>query len=105
MKWWRGGDRAEERPAGGSAAFGVGAQVIVRLERGDGVGLFQEDPIGIIVAPGRTLGETPYAPPTADDPSWIVEFEEPFTGLDGSGPHASAKVPERLLELAPPSSL
>jgi hypothetical protein len=102
MKWWRGDDRAETRQA--SPGLGVGAQVIVRLDRGDGLGLFLEDPVGIIIAPGRTLGETPYAPPTADDPSWIVQFEEPFTGLDGSGPHASAKVPERLLDLAPPSA-
>jgi hypothetical protein len=84
-----------------ASGFGVGAQVIVRLDRTDGRGFLQEDPVGIIIAPGRTLGEIPYAPPTADDPSWIVEFEQPFTGLDGSGPHASAKVPERLLELAP----
>lgn len=84
--------------------FGVGAQVIVRLTRSDGVGLLQEDPVGIIVAPGQTLGATPYAPPTADDPSWIVEFEHPFFALDGSGPHASARVPERLLELAPVES-
>ncbi|WP_346231857.1 hypothetical protein [Parafrigoribacterium mesophilum] len=83
------------------SAFGVGAQVIVHLDRTDGRGFLQEDPVGVIIAPGRTLGETPYAPPTADDPSWIVEFEQPFTGLDGSGPHSSAKVPERLLELAP----
>ena len=103
MKWWRGDDRGGAPAAGSLAGLrrrGAGDRAAGPRRR-------------YRTVPGRSrrrhhraranAGETPYAPPTADDPSWIVEFEEPFTGLDGSGPHASAKVPERLLELAPTS--
>lgn len=76
-------------------------QVVVRLNRSNSAFVPQYDPIGVIVAPGQELGTVYWNPPTADDPSWIVEFEEPFYGLDGSGPHESARVPERMLELAP----
>lgn len=75
--------------------------MIVRLNRTESFWPPQDDPIGVIVAPGFELGTIYWAPPTADDPSWLIEFEQPFHGLDGSGPHTSAKVPERLLELAP----
>jgi len=84
--------------------IGVGVQVVVRLNRDDGAFVPQEDPVGVVIAPGQDLGAVYWNPPTADDPSWIVEFDEPFFGLDGSGPHESARVPERFLEIAPSSN-
>ena len=91
--------RSCRRPQGGM--FGVGAQVIVHLNRSDGAWPPQDDPIGIVVAPGEELGTMYWAPPATQEQSWWVQFEQPFYGLDGSGPHTSARVAEKFLELAP----
>jgi len=56
---------------------------------------------GIIVAPGRSRSAAFITLWTDDLTSWIVEFDEPFFGPDGSGPHASAEVRESYLRPAP----
>jgi len=81
--------------------FGVGVQVIVRLDRARFPDSLTEDPIGVIVAPGELTGSSFYVPTTVREAVWLVAFEEPFYGLDGSGPHESAKVPESRLVAAP----
>jgi hypothetical protein len=96
----------ERSPDGGSGVrFGVGVQVIVRLDRTRFPDSIAEDPIGVIVAPGELTGAAFYAPTTRREAIWQVQFEEPFYGLDGSGPHESAVVPQGLLEAAPSSDL
>lgn len=98
--------RREPRPDGdsdGGARFGVGVQVIVRLDRTRFPDSLAEDPVGVIVAPGELTGAAFYAPTTRREAIWQVEFEEPFRGLDGSGPHDSAVVPQSLLQVAPSS--
>ncbi|MDH6237456.1 hypothetical protein [Cryobacterium sp. CG_9.6] len=84
-----------------SSVFGVGVQVIVRLDRARFPYSLIDDPIGVIVAPGELTGSSFYVPTTVREAVWEVQFDEPFAGLDGSGPHASAKVPESHLEAAP----
>jgi hypothetical protein len=88
---------------GAAAAFGVGMQVVVRLDRSRYPDSMVEDPIGVITAPGDLVGSALYAPVVGKEAVWIVHFEEPFHGLDGSGPHESARVPQRRLEAAPES--
>ena len=88
-------------PAGAAAAFGVGMQVIVRLDRSRYPDSMVEDPIGVITAPGELVGSALYAPVVGKEAVWVVHFEEPFFGLDGSGPHESARVSQRSLEAAP----
>lgn len=83
--------------------FGVGVQVIVRLDRTRFPDSLVEDPIGVIVAPGELTGSSFYVPTTVREPVWEVAFEEPFYGLDGSGPHDSSKIPQSFLEVAPES--
>lgn len=56
---------------------------------------------GVIVAPGRSRSAAFVTIWTEDLTTWIVEFDEPFTGPDGSGPHASAEVRETYLLPAP----
>jgi hypothetical protein len=93
-------------PASGSAgsgAFGVGTQVVVRLDRARFPESTVEDPIGVITAPGGHVGSALYAPVVGKDAVWVVHFEEPFYALDGSGPHESARVPQGSLEAAPES--
>lgn len=88
------------------AGYGIGVQVIVRLDRNvnpdSPVGyLVAEDPVGVIVAPGEAVGSQLYAPAAPREAVWQVQFDEPFVGLDGSGPHLSALVPQSRLEIAP----
>lgn len=85
----------------GGGSFGVGVQVVVRLDRSRYPESAIEDPVGVIVAPGELVGSALYAPTMAREAVWEVHFNEPFYGLDGSGPHESARVPEGLLEAAP----
>ncbi|MFO7690736.1 MAG: hypothetical protein R6W83_09335 [Cryobacterium sp.] len=92
---------ADAMGSGAGPAYGVGVQVIVRLDRRRFPDSLAQDPIGVIVAPGSSSGSALYAPTSVREEVWEVAFEEPFFGLDGSGPHASAKVPESLLEAAP----
>jgi hypothetical protein len=87
--------------AGATAAFGVGMQVVVRLDRARYPDSMVEDPIGVITAPGDLVGSALYAPVVGKEMVWVVTFEEPFFGLDGTGPHESARVPQRSLEAAP----
>jgi hypothetical protein len=86
-----------------AGAFGVGMQVVVRLDRSRHPDSTVEDPIGVITAPGELVGSALYAPVVGKEAIWVVHFEEPFTGLDGSGPHESARVAQRSLEAAPES--
>jgi hypothetical protein len=60
-----------------------------------------DNPIGVITAPGDLVGSALYAPVVGKEMVWVVTFEEPFYGLDGTGPHESARVPQRSLEAAP----
>jgi hypothetical protein len=94
------GTAAEPRA---SAVFGVGMQVVVRLERSGFPDSVIEDPVGVITAPGGLVGSALYAPVVGKDAVWVVHFEEPFYALDGSGPHESARVPQGSLEAAPES--
>ncbi|MET0955526.1 MAG: hypothetical protein ABWY68_06205 [Cryobacterium sp.] len=87
--------------AGAATAFGVGMQVVVRLDRSRYPDSLVEDPIGVITAPGELVGSALYAPVVGKEAIWVVHFEEPFYGLDGSGPHESARVSQRSLEAAP----
>jgi len=87
--------------AGAAAAFGVGMQVVVRLDRSRYPDSLVEDPIGVITAPGELVGSALYAPVVGKEAIWVVHFEEPFYGLDGTGPHESARVSQRSLEAAP----
>jgi hypothetical protein len=89
--------------AGATVAFGVGMQVVVRLDRSRYPDSMIEDPVGVITAPGGMVGAALYAPVVGKEAVWIVHFEEPFYGLDGSGPHESAKVSQASLEAAPES--
>ena len=87
--------------AGAAAAFGVGMQVVVRLDRSRYPDSLVEDPIGVITAPGELVGSALYAPVVGKEAIRVVHFEEPFYGLDGTGPHESARVSQRSLEAAP----
>jgi hypothetical protein len=87
--------------AGAATAFGVGMQVVVRLDRARYPDSMVENPTGVITAPGDVVGSALYAPVVGKEMIWVVHFEEPFYGLDGSGPHESARVPQRSLEAAP----
>ncbi|MDJ0337186.1 hypothetical protein [Cryobacterium sp. PH31-O1] len=84
-----------------SSAFGVGVQVVVHLDRTRFPDSLIDDPVGVIVAPGESEGAGLYAPTVVREKFWVVRFEEPFVGLDGSGPHDSARIPESFLEAAP----
>ncbi|WP_051973276.1 hypothetical protein [Cryobacterium sp. MLB-32] len=90
-------------PEAAPVIFGVGVQVIVRLDRTRFPDSFVDDPIGVIVAPGELNGSSFYVPTAVREAVWEVAFEEPFYGLDGSGPHDSAKIPQSFLEVAPES--
>ena len=84
-----------------TAALGVGVQVIVHLDRTRFPDSLIDDPIGVIVAPGESEGAGLYAPTVVREKFWVVRFDEPFFGLDGSGPHESARIPQSFLEAAP----
>ena len=86
---------------GNDTSFGVGVQVIVRIDRSRYPDSLIDDPIGVIVAAGESEGSGLYAPTVVRERFWIVRFEEPFFGLDGSGPHDSARIPQSFLEAAP----
>ena len=81
--------------------FGVGVQVIVHLDRTRFPDSLIDDPIGVIVAAGESEGAGLYAPTVVREKFWVVQFEQPFFGLDGSGPHDSARIPQGFLEAAP----
>ncbi|TDW31265.1 hypothetical protein [Cryobacterium psychrophilum] len=91
----------KQGPDASGGKFGVGVQVIVRLDRAQFPDSLADDPIGVIVAPGALTGSSFYVPTTVRETVWLVAFEEPFYGLDGSGPHESAKVPESRLQTTP----
>ncbi len=94
--------RKKQQPAEpGQTGFGVGVQVVVRLDRSGHPDSPVEDPIGVIVAAGELQGAALYAPVTGREAVWVVQFDEPFYGLDGSGPHESARVAQNSLSAAP----
>ncbi|MGO4691898.1 hypothetical protein [Glaciibacter sp. 2TAF33] len=106
MIWKRSRAADKNESDAGRAGYGIGVQVIVRLERsGDPDSAVEEllsvDPVGVIVAPGESVGSQLYAPAAPREAVWQVQFDEPFVGLDGSGPHLSALVPQSRLEIAP----
>ncbi|MFT2816025.1 hypothetical protein [Leifsonia sp. A12D58] len=108
MIWKRGKSQAEpttetvERAVGDPrSVFGVGAQVIVRLDRHAYPDSMIEDPIAVIVSSGEGHGAGLFAPATTRDPIWEVRFETPFFALDGSGPFDTARVRESSLAHAP----
>ncbi|MBC7441294.1 MAG: hypothetical protein H7311_02005 [Ramlibacter sp.] len=94
---WKKADSAGPSPA----VFGVGMQVVVRLDRNRYPDAAADDPSGVIVAAGELEGAALYAPVSGRETVWVVQFDEPFFGLDGSGPHASARVAQGSLEAAP----
>lgn len=100
MALWK---RREPAPDGAAsrAVFGVGMQVVVRLDRTRYPESMVDDPIGVIVGAGDSDGAALYAPVSGRDAIWTVQFDEPFYGLDGSGPHLSARVVQASLEPAP----
>jgi hypothetical protein len=83
------------------AVFGVGMQVVVRLDRSRHPESMALDPSGVIIAPGGPDGAALYAPVSGREAVWEVQFDAPFFGLDGSGPHFSARVAEGSLDPAP----
>ena len=83
------------------SGFGVGAPVIVRLDRHAYPDSMIEDPIAVIVASGEGHGAGLFAPATGRDAIWEVRFEMPFYALDGSGPFDTARVRESSLAHAP----
>lgn len=85
----------------GGSPFGVGVQVVVRLDRSRHPYSMIEDPVGVIVAPGEAGGSALYGLTGVREAVWEVRFDEPFDGLDGSGPRASALVAQSSLEAAP----
>lgn len=85
----------------GGGSFGVGVQVVVRLDRSRYPESAIEDPVGVIVAPGEHVGSALYVPIIYSEAVWEVQFNEPFYGLNGSGPHTSAVIPQGFLEAAP----
>ncbi|TFC95799.1 MULTISPECIES: hypothetical protein [Cryobacterium] len=95
------GLRNRREPAAGAGALGVGVQVVVRLDRVRYPDATAEDPSGVIVAAGELDGAALYAPVSGREAVWVVQFDEPFFGLDGSGPHASARVAQSSLDAAP----
>ena len=95
------GLRIRREPAAGAGALGVGVQVVVRLDRVRYPDATAEDPSGVIVAAGELDGAALYAPVSGREAVWVVQFDEPFFGLDGSGPHASARVAQSSLDAAP----
>ncbi len=99
--WRRHGSTDSNAATPAGTGFGVGVQVVVHLDRTRNPDADMNDPIGVIVAPGEMLGTAFFAPVSAREPLWEVQFDEPFFGLDGSGPHNSVKVPESLLSIAP----
>jgi len=103
VPFWNRRPAADPTATGSAPAFGVGMQVVVRLDRSRYPDSMAEDPIGVITAPGELVGSALYAPIVGKEAIWVVEFEEPFYGLDGSGPHESARVAQGSLEAAPES--
>ena len=81
--------------------FGVGAQVIVQLDRSAYPDSMVEDPVAVIVASGEGHGSGLFAPASTRDTVWEVRFEVPFYALDGSGPFDTARVRESSLAHAP----
>jgi len=93
--------RREPDDSAKGPGLGVGVQVVVRLDRSNYPDAVIDDPVGVIVAAGEAEGSALYVPTARREAVWIVRFEEPFFGLDGSGPHESARVPQGYLEAAP----
>jgi len=99
--WRRHGSTDPNAVSPAGTGFGVGVQVVVHLDRTRFPETVANDPIGVIVAPGEMVGTAFFALVSTREPIWEVQFDEPFFGLDGSGPHDSVKVPEGLLSIAP----
>ncbi|WP_022886429.1 hypothetical protein [Glaciibacter superstes] len=94
-------ERGADAATGTPPRFGVGVQVVVRLDREADPGEGVQDPGGVIIADAAAAGLALYAPTMVREAVWVVQFEEPFYGLDGSGPHETARVPQSRLEAAP----
>ena len=83
------------------SGFGVGAQVVVRLDRHAYPDSMIEDPVAVIIASGEGHGAGFFAPTATRDPIWQVRFEMPFYALDGTGPFDTARVKQSSLSPAP----
>lgn len=82
------------------SGLGVGMQVLVLVDPASDPST-GERVSGVIVAPGRQRAAAFISVWTEQLTTWIVEFDEPFTAPDGSGPHESAEVRETYLVPAP----
>lgn len=92
---------ADGQESASASVFGVGAQVIVRLDRSAYPDSTMQDPSAVIVASGDLTGGGLFAPTSIRDAVWVVEFDEPFYALDGSGPFETARVASSSLSAAP----
>jgi len=79
--------------------FGVGAQVFVRDASPTLPSPWPQGPSGIIVRSGGSALSGVWG--KAAGRMWWVEFDEPQSNSDGSGPFSTAQVLEKYLELAP----
>ncbi|MGG7463884.1 MULTISPECIES: hypothetical protein [unclassified Plantibacter] len=91
---------AFRRSAPEQHGFGLGMQVLVQTDP-DADASSVEYVSGVIVAPGRSRSAAFVSVWTEQLTTWIIEFDEPFFGPDGSGPHDSAEVRETYLLPAP----
>ena len=87
-------NRGRRRPADdGSPTLGIGALVrVIDDGRGD---RWEDEPIGVIVAPGgnQIVGY----PGIGTGMSWMVAFERPAYTIDGRGPFDRATIAARQL--------
>ena len=92
---------ADGQESASAVVFGIGAQVIVRLDRSAYPDSTVQDPSAVIVSSGDMTGGGLFAPTSIRDAVWVVEFDEPFFALDGSGPFETARVASSSLSAAP----
>lgn len=96
---WRRRERpAVERP---DEAFGVGVQVHVIDDDGQGSMGWVGDPTGVIIAGATGIAHGAFEVQRLSGRVWVVAFDEPQYRADGSGPVERAEVPEYLLVTAP----
>ncbi|QDZ14053.1 hypothetical protein [Humibacter ginsenosidimutans] len=100
---WRRRDKHEAAERGD--VFGVGVQVYVMDDDGQGDKGWVGDPTGVIVASASTLANGAFEVQRLSGRVWTVAFDEPQYRADGTGPVERANVPEYLLVTAPAASL
>lgn len=96
----RGVSRPDD-PRSALPGLGVGAQVYVRAQQPPADDDWEDEPTGIIIAPGdRSLRNVSL--PVDGLTTWVVSFTEPAMRRDGRGPYETAVVPASLLVPAEP---